>query len=89
MPKSATSCSRLRKHLSGSRAYCGYDARRGNTAQRGYDSRWQRFREWYLARHPLCEHCGDLATDIDHITPLANGGAHYSEANSQAVSQMP
>ena len=85
MPRSAVRYSSLRKQLSGSRAYCGYDAKRGNTTQRGYGGRWQRFHKWYLAKHPLCKHCGEVATEVDHIVPLAHGGAHYSVSNSQAL----
>jgi len=29
-------------------------ARRGNSAQRGYGSRWRDYRERFLARYPLC-----------------------------------
>lgn len=36
-------------------------------------ARWQRFRRWFLARHPLCAECertgrATPATDVDHIT---------------------
>lgn len=49
------------------------DTHRGSARQRGYDSKWERYRRAYLARHPLCGHCqaeGRLtpATVIDHIT---------------------
>jgi len=37
---------------------------------------WRRYREWFLARHPLCcdpysRHAGlyEAATDVDHIIP--------------------
>jgi 5-methylcytosine-specific restriction protein A len=55
------------------------------TDQRGYDYTWKKFRELWLAKHPLCgdredgrsaEHsrCAregrvTAATDVDHITP--------------------
>jgi 5-methylcytosine-specific restriction endonuclease McrA len=44
------------------------------TAQRGYGGKWQRFRERYLASHPLCRLCaleGKVveATVLDHIIP--------------------
>lgn len=50
------------------------DSRRGNSFQRGYDSRWRRARLGFLARHPLCVTCyseGKIvpATDVDHIVP--------------------
>lgn len=47
------------------------DATRGTAAKRGYGAKWQRYREAYLAQHPLCERCqanGRLvaATVINH-----------------------
>lgn len=47
---------------------------RETSAQRGYGSRWQKYREKYLVKHPLCVMHLDLgqtveATVIDHITP--------------------
>lgn len=64
-----------------------YDQRRGSACKRGYDSEWQRFRLWFLKAHPLCEEpgCHEIATEVDHIVPLAQGGAHCSEANSQGL----
>lgn len=51
-----------------------YDERRGSSSQRGYNSRWQKARETFLRRHPLCKMCeaeGRLtpATIVDHIIP--------------------
>ncbi|GMA48648.1 HNH endonuclease [Alicyclobacillus contaminans] len=51
-----------------------YDRHRGNSAQRGYDSRWRKARLAYLRAHPLCAECqrqGRLtpATVVDHIKP--------------------
>ena len=51
-----------------------YDASRGTTAQRGYDSKWQKARVFYLAAHPLCVRCEakglvKLAMVVDHIIP--------------------
>lgn len=45
-----------------------------NSTQRGYGYRWQKAREGYLAKHPLCVQCERegkvvVATDIDHIIP--------------------
>ena len=47
---------------------------RGNSAKRGYDARWRKARESYLAEHPLCvkHHArGEVvvATVVDHIQP--------------------
>jgi 5-methylcytosine-specific restriction enzyme A len=35
---------------------------------------WYKVRAEYLRAHPHCERCGDVATDIDHITPRSQGG---------------
>ncbi|MFC3336917.1 HNH endonuclease signature motif containing protein [Paracandidimonas soli] len=47
---------------------------RMSAARRGYDSRWRRARDRYLALHPFCVECrkrgrGVSATVVDHITP--------------------
>lgn len=46
-----------------------YDKARGTAAQRGYDGRWQKARQWFLRRHPVCARCGQPATVVDHIKP--------------------
>ena len=51
---------------------------RGSSTQRGYGSRWQRIRNAYIARHPLCEWplCNEPAIDVDHVRPQRAGGTH-------------
>lgn len=44
------------------------------TAERGYGGKWQRAREFFLQRNPLCVFCQkrgrpELATVVDHIIP--------------------
>jgi 5-methylcytosine-specific restriction protein A len=44
------------------------------TAARGYGGRWQRAREFFLRKHPLCVMCQaqgriEIATVVDHIKP--------------------
>ena len=51
-----------------------YDDKRQSAAKRGYDRRWQKVRKIKLITDPLCEHCGAVATEVDHITPLKRGG---------------
>lgn len=51
-----------------------FDDRRGSSAERGYGYRWQRAREGFLRKHPLCAVClaeGVLtpATVVDHRVP--------------------
>jgi 5-methylcytosine-specific restriction protein A len=46
---------------------------RQHAAARGYDYRWQKFRESYLAQHPLCMDCLPIvtaATDVHHKKKL-------------------
>jgi 5-methylcytosine-specific restriction enzyme A len=47
--------------------------------------RWRVLRRWYAFHHPHCATCGTLATDIDHITPIANGGDPWNPAGLQAL----
>lgn len=51
-----------------------YDARRGTSAERGYDHKWRKARLGYLRKHPLCVHCQaegrvTAANVVDHIIP--------------------
>lgn len=50
------------------------ESRRETAARRGYDSAWQKAREAFLAKHPLCKSCYErgrivTATFVDHIVP--------------------
>ena len=47
-----------------------YDQQRGSAAKRGYGRRWQRYRASFLAEHPICSRCGDVAEAVDHIQPV-------------------
>lgn len=53
-----------------------FDKRRGTATQRGYDSRWRKYRVQFLRLRPLCEceECKRLkrvlpAVVVDHIIP--------------------
>jgi 5-methylcytosine-specific restriction protein A len=46
--------------------------------------RWQILRRHILYHQPLCG-CGMIATDVDHITPIEQGGDPYNPANLQAL----
>lgn len=62
------------KHLQTARRDA--DSRRGTSAERGYGSKWQTARAYFLRKHPLCM-CADCkaaglivpASVVDHITP--------------------
>lgn len=67
-----------------------HDARRGNFRQRGYDSRWDKMRAIHLANEPLCRMCkaaGQVtpAVLVDHIQPIADGGALLDDNNLQSL----
>jgi 5-methylcytosine-specific restriction endonuclease McrA len=58
------------------------DARRGTPAERGYDQRWRRMRKLVLDRDGwICHWCGRPAISVDHVQPLARGGARLDTFN--------
>jgi len=66
------------------------DHHRGTAAQRGYDHRWAKLRTAFIGGHTLCAHClildrVSLAAEVDHIRPLAQGGARLDPDNLQAL----
>ena len=53
-------------------------------------ARWRRLRDYFIARHPLCAEClknGVItpAVIVDHIVPIAEGGAELDESNLQSL----
>ena len=47
------------------------DMYRGNAGDRGYDSDWQTYRKWFIARHPVCNDCQIVPTkEVHHIKKL-------------------
>lgn len=63
---------------------------RGRSDQRGYDSRWQRVRERFLMRHPLCSRCQEqgrivMASVAHHVVPINDGGPRLDQANLRAL----
>ena len=56
-----------------------YDEARGTSSERGYDAKWQRFREWFLSRagNQYCHRCLELdgeivkAEVVHHIIPVS------------------
>lgn len=46
--------------------------------------RWRILRRRVLFEQPLCS-CGEIATDVDHVEPLADGGAAWERANLQGL----
>jgi 5-methylcytosine-specific restriction enzyme A len=57
-----------------------------SAAARGYDHAWRKLRARTLRRHPTCQHCNTRpSTTVDHIIPLAQGGARLNPHNVQAL----
>jgi len=55
------------------------------TTQRGYGSTWQRLRLQILQRDRWRCTCGAYADTVDHVIPLAEGGAPYDPQNLKAA----
>lgn len=52
--------------------------------------RWQKVRNAYIRRHPLCEHClarGEMVagTEVDHIVEIKDGGSKLDFSNLQTL----
>lgn len=62
-------------------------AHRGNFRHIYKTKRWQIARQQALRAHPYCEAdwCTQPATDVDHITPLAEFGEAYNPRNLQSL----
>jgi|AGTN01.1.fsa_nt_gi HNH endonuclease. len=65
-----------------------YEARRGNSHRRGYDSRWVKVRNFVLQRDGYQCFCGGtepgcdgIATEVHHVKPIAQGGARLDPDN--------
>lgn len=51
------------------------DARRGTSAQRGYDAEWRKVRDKFLADHPWCMDCGAQSEVAHHEHRKRAGGS--------------
>lgn len=47
--------------------------------------RWLILRRRVLHNEPLCRQCGNIATEVDHIVPISEGGAEWAVANLQSL----
>ncbi len=65
--------------------------RRGKKTLHFYGTaRWQRCRNWYKKRHPLCEDCLERGKFVpvycvDHIIEIKDGGAELEEDNLRSL----
>lgn len=46
-----------------------FDATRPSARERGYDTKWDRERQAFLAAHPTCVRCAAPSRIVDHIMP--------------------
>jgi 5-methylcytosine-specific restriction protein A len=61
---------------------------RGTAKERGYDKDWRRVRDDVLRDEPCCRLCApavSLAVEVDHVKPLAQGGARLDRLNLQPL----
>jgi 5-methylcytosine-specific restriction enzyme A len=49
---------------------------RASAAARGYDRQWRKLRLWFLRCNPVCVMCHRAAEEVDHITPIRDGGTN-------------
>ena len=63
-----------------------YETRENEFSKFYKSRRWKRLRAWYIAQHPICEICNErLATEVDHIVELRDGGSPTALDNLQAL----
>lgn len=62
------------------------DRQRPTAHERGYNSKWQRYRIHYLAANPNCVMCPQPATVVDHKIPhRGNHKLFWSSKNHQSL----
>jgi 5-methylcytosine-specific restriction protein A len=70
--------------------YRRIEQRRGTAKARGYDEGWKRLAKAIKRDQPFCVQCKaagvvQLAQEVDHVVPLAHGGARLDRANLQPL----
>ncbi len=62
------------------------DPDKGARVKLYHSKKWQTTRKAILFRDPICRVCTKaLSTEVDHITPLSQGGAPWDVANLQGI----
>lgn len=76
----------------GSGGYCATHTLQVDRSYRGRGHRhlygtkkWRVRSRAYLVRHPYCVKCGRMATEVDHVTPVEDGGGMWDEDNWQSM----
>lgn len=49
-----------------------------------WSTKWRKLRAIFLRAHPICI-CGRLATMVDHVVPIKQGGQALSQGNLQSM----
>ena len=62
-----------------------WDARRGNSVERGYDWTWGKARAIFMRRNPLCFDCRGIAVLVHHIKPISEGGERLDFENMMSL----
>lgn len=62
---------------------------RTDDEKKRYGAEWQRIRNRYIMKHPLCEKCRSeqrvaMAREVHHIVPIDHGGSH-EDSNLMAL----
>jgi len=53
--------------------------------KRYFTNAWKRARDGFKRKHPTCNHCGEWANVVDHITPVRAGGEFWDSSNWQSL----
>jgi 5-methylcytosine-specific restriction enzyme A len=62
------------------------DDKQGRAVQVYHSKRWLMVRKHVLDRDPICKMCDKaLSTQVDHITPMSEGGDEYNPAALQGL----
>ena len=82
IPRPCLGCGRPTHRTRCAPCQAEHERRRGSASQRGYGYDWQRVRLLVLERdrHRCCW-CGGLATTVDHLVPLVDGGSRLDPSN--------
>ena len=64
------------------------DAKRGNSAERGYGPQWQKARDAYLQSHPVCERCRRRPAELVHHIVRKDKGGSDDPFNLQALCKL-
>lgn len=91
MPRAPRYCPRCPTLVTAGQAYCdqcqpvGWATHPSQRNTQHTREETRAFRRAVLAREPNCRHCGNPATQADHIVPVADGGTNDPATNGQGL----